>query len=102
MLHARLVAKKRQLSLAEQRLRWQRMVFAGRVVQSYKSGDTDYLAVLLGANGYEDMISRERLISDLMRSDTAMVSDLTASRDAVAAEKRDVSRPDRRGQTPAR
>ena len=90
-LHAQLVAKKHQLAAAEQHLRWQQMVFAERVVQSYKAGDIDYLAALLGSSSYEDMISRVRLISDLMRSDNDMVGELTASRDAVAAEKRDVA-----------
>ena len=91
VLQAKLIARKRQLAAAQQHLRWQQMVFADRVVQSYKSGEIDYLAVLLGSNGYEDMISRVSLISDLVRSDNSMVGDLTSSRDAVAAEKREVA-----------
>jgi murein DD-endopeptidase MepM/ murein hydrolase activator NlpD len=90
-LQAKLTAKKRQLVVARQHLRWQQMVFAERVVQTYKSGDIDYLAVLLGSSGYEDMISRVSFISDLVRSDNSMVGDLTSSRDAVAAEKREVA-----------
>jgi murein DD-endopeptidase MepM/ murein hydrolase activator NlpD len=91
VLQAKLIARKRQLAAAQQHLRWQQKVFADRVVQSYKSGEIDYLAVLLGSNGYEDMISRVSLISDLVRSDNSMVGDLTSSRDAVAAEKREVA-----------
>jgi len=90
-LQAKLIAKKRQLAAAQQHLRWQQIVFADRVVQSYKSGEIDYLAVLLGSNGYEDMISRVSLLSDLVRSDNSMVGDLTSSRDAVAVEKREVA-----------
>jgi murein DD-endopeptidase MepM/ murein hydrolase activator NlpD len=90
-LQAKLTAKKRQLVVAQQHLRWQQMVFAERVVQTYKSGEVDYLAVLLGSNGYEDMISRVSLISDLVRSDNDMVGDLTSSRDTVAAQKREVA-----------
>jgi murein DD-endopeptidase MepM/ murein hydrolase activator NlpD len=90
-LQAKLTAKKRELAAAERHLRWQQMVFAQRVVQSYKAGEVDYLAVLLGSNGYEDMISRVRLISDLMRNDNDIVGDLATSRDTVAAERREVA-----------
>jgi murein DD-endopeptidase MepM/ murein hydrolase activator NlpD len=90
-LQAKLTAKRRQLVVAQQHLRWQQMVFSERVVQTYKSGEVDYLAVLLGSSGYEDMISRVSLISDLVRSDNDMVGDLTGSRDTVAAQKREVA-----------
>jgi len=90
-LHGRLVAKKRQLTLAEQRLRWQQLVFDQRVVQTYKAGEIDYLAVLLKASSYEDMLTRVAFLRTLVENDNSLVGQLATARDAVALAKRQIA-----------
>ena len=90
-LHGELVTKKRELAAAEQRLAWQELVFQQRVVDTYKAGDVDYVALLLDANGFEDLVSRLRLIKDLVGRDNRLVGELSATRDLVAQEKADIA-----------
>jgi murein DD-endopeptidase MepM/ murein hydrolase activator NlpD len=90
-LQAQLVIKKRELQAAEQRLRWQQMVFNQRMAQSYKQGDVDYMSFLLGSTDYEEMVSRAHLVGDLVSADSNLVGQLSAARATVAAEKRDVA-----------
>ena len=95
-LQTRLAAKKRELALAAQRLRWQEQIFARRVVQTYKAGDVDYLSMLLNAGSYEDMLTRVRFIRDLVDSDNTLVGSLAEARDAVALAKRQAAVETRR------
>jgi murein DD-endopeptidase MepM/ murein hydrolase activator NlpD len=90
-LHAELVAKQRQLMLAEQKLRWQQLVFTERVVQTYKAGEVDYLAVLLKSSSYEDMLTRVSFLRSLVQSDNSLVGQLTSARDAVALARQQIA-----------
>jgi murein DD-endopeptidase MepM/ murein hydrolase activator NlpD len=86
-LRDRLRAKTHELHRAEARLAWQRRVFVRRVVDSYKTGDVDYLDVLLGSSDWEDLISRYRLVAQLVGNDNLLVAQLDAARREVAREK---------------
>ena len=72
-------------------LRWQQMVFDQRVVDSYKTGNIDYIDVLLGSGDFNDMVNRVQLPRRTGARRQRPVGELTAARDAVAAEKQDVA-----------
>jgi len=90
-LRAELVARQRELTLAEQQLRWQQLVFTERVVQTYKAGEVDYLAVLLKSTSYDDMLTRMSFLRSLVKSDNSLVGQLTSARDAVALARRQIA-----------
>ena len=87
LLRARLRAKQRQLRQAEARLAWQQSVFEQRLVQSYKSGEVNYLDVLLGSADFEDLVTRVELVRQLVGSDNLLVGQLAATRAQVAAQR---------------
>ena len=86
-LRSRLRAKVRELRRAEAELRWQREVFVRRVVESYKTGDVDYIDVLLGSADWEDLVTRFRLVRQLVGNDNLLVTQLDAARREVARQK---------------
>jgi murein DD-endopeptidase MepM/ murein hydrolase activator NlpD len=86
-LRGRLRAKKRELHHAEAELAWQRKVFVKRVVESYKTGDVDYIDVLLGSADWEDLVTRFRLVRQLVGNDNLLVTQLDAARRKVARQK---------------
>ncbi len=86
-LRSRLRAKVRELRQAEAELRWQREVFVRRVVESYKTGDVDYIDVLLGSADWEDLVTRFRLVRQLVGNDNLLVTQLDAARREVARQK---------------
>jgi murein DD-endopeptidase MepM/ murein hydrolase activator NlpD len=86
-LRSRLRAKVRELRRAEAELRWQREVFVRRVVESYKTGDVDYIDVLLGSADWEDLVTRFRLVRQLVGNDNLLVTQLDTARREVARQK---------------
>ena len=86
-LRGRLRAKKRELHQAEAELAWQQKVFVKRVVETYKTGDVDYIDVLLGSAGWEDLVTRFRLVRQLVGNDNLLVTQLDAARRKVARQK---------------
>ena len=86
-LRSRLRAKVRELRQAEAELAWQREVFVRRVVESYKTGDVDYIDVLLGSADWEDLVTRFRLVRQLVGNDNLLVTQLDAARREVARQK---------------
>jgi len=86
-LRGRLRAKKRELHQAEAELAWQQKVFVKRVVETYKTGDVDYIDVLLGSAGWEDLVTRFRLVRQLVGHDNLLVTQLDAARRKVARQK---------------
>jgi murein DD-endopeptidase MepM/ murein hydrolase activator NlpD len=86
-LRGRLRAKARELRRAEAELAWQQKVFTRRVIDSYKTGDVDYIDVLLGSVGWEDLVTRLHLVRQLVGNDSLLVTRLDEARRAVAREK---------------
>ena len=90
-LQAQLTSKQAELNAGEEQLRWQQMVFNQRVVDSYKTGNIDYIDVLLGSGDFNDMVNRISIITKLASADSDAVAQLTQVRDSVAAEKQDIA-----------
>lgn len=86
-LRNRLRAKVRELRRAEAELAWQREVFTRRVVDSYKTGDVDYIDVLLGSADWEDLVTRFRLVRQLVGNDNLLVTRLDTARREVARQR---------------
>jgi murein DD-endopeptidase MepM/ murein hydrolase activator NlpD len=89
-LYAELQAKQRELKKAELDLAWQQKVFDERVVEAYKMGDVDYLDVLLQSRGFEDFVTRLKLVKRLVDNDDDLVGDLTVARNTVKTQKHEV------------
>jgi murein DD-endopeptidase MepM/ murein hydrolase activator NlpD len=86
-LRDRLRVKTRELHRTEAALAWQQKVFVRRVVDSYKTGDVDYIDVLLGSIDWEDLVTRFSLVRQLVGNDNLLVTQLEEARRAVAREK---------------
>ena len=76
-LRAQLAVKRQALAKAQAELTQQQQLFETHVVAIYKTGDASYLDMLLGATGYDDFISRLRLVSAIVANDNSIVADLT-------------------------
>jgi murein DD-endopeptidase MepM/ murein hydrolase activator NlpD len=63
-------------------------VFVDRVVETYKTGEVDYLDVLLGSSGWEDLVARFNLVRQLVGNDNLLVTQLDEARREVARQKR--------------
>jgi len=86
-LSAELATKRQALDKAQAELARQQQLFEAHVVEIYKAGDVSYLDMLLGANGYDDFISRLRLASAMVANDNQIVTDLDAARATVQAQE---------------
>ena len=83
----RLRDKTEQLRDTRTDLEHEEEVFEQRVVAMYKKGDTSYVDVLLGADDFEDLVSRVALVRTLVGADNDLVGRLETLRDRFAAEK---------------
>ncbi len=91
-LRVRLRTKARELRRAQAELARQRQVFAQRVIDTYKTGEVEYIDVLLGSVGWEDLVTRFRLVRQLVGNDNLLVTRLDEARRAVAREKAALAR----------
>jgi len=96
--HARLLKARAELRQAAAKLRAtsadlarQQDLFERRVVGMYKKDDVSYFDVLLGSNGWEDLVSRIELVRTVADADNDLVGDLLALRDQVAEQKRQLT-----------
>jgi murein DD-endopeptidase MepM/ murein hydrolase activator NlpD len=79
--------KRRELQAAQTKLVAEQQAFSERVVATYKAGDATYIDLIVGSTGFEDLISRLKLVRSLIASDNQVTGDLQAVRDTVAVEK---------------
>ncbi len=74
---AELTAKESELAEAEIDLQEQQEILERRVVDVYKSGGSvTYLAVLLEADSFADLIGRVALLGDIIEQDNAVLGDI--------------------------
>ena len=74
---------KRQLDIERARLRRARAALARRIVAIYKSGDPDWAAVVLGSDGFEDLVTRSDYMSTIQEADAALARRVEEVRNAV-------------------
>ncbi|HHW42723.1 peptidoglycan DD-metalloendopeptidase family protein [Desulfofundulus thermobenzoicus] len=75
------------LADAEARLKESQQVMNNRLREVYKSGRVDYLEVLLAARDFSDFINRYELLKRAVARDAAIVDEVNARRQEVAARK---------------
>ena len=85
-LAERVAAARERLEQARARLRRAQAALAARLVDIYKSGDTDEVAVLLDADGYDDLTTRAELLSRIQSADRALAERVRALRAAIAGQ----------------
>ncbi len=86
-LRAELKLKREQLAEAEARLLAQQKAFEQRIVLTYKASDLSYLDVLLNSTSFEDLVSRLRVVQDMIGGENDLVGQLEATRNEVEAER---------------
>ncbi len=90
-LHEEYAVKQAQLAKARKALLARQLVFEKRVVATYKTHDVDYLDVLVGASGYDDLVTRIGMVDQLVGADNALVGRLAAAHQQVQSEKEAVA-----------
>ena len=76
----------RQLRIEKQRLRRARVALAQRLVAIYKSGDPDWAELVLGADGFEDLVTRSEYMQTIQDADTRLAQRVEQVRDAVRVQ----------------
>jgi peptidoglycan DL-endopeptidase CwlO len=86
---AQLDAAKKRLAVMRAHLRRALVALRDRLVAIYETGTPDVLSVIIGANGYDDLIDRTEYLNRIHGMDEAVVGRVRDLRDQV---KRTVSR----------
>ena len=86
-LRAELKLKREQLAEAEARLAAQQKAFEQRIIITYKASDLTYLDVLLASTSFEDLVSRLRVVKDMVGGENDLVGQLEATRNEVETER---------------
>jgi murein DD-endopeptidase MepM/ murein hydrolase activator NlpD len=95
LLQKQLQLKRQELRRAQAKLVIERANFKERVVIAYKTDDLSYVDVVLASSSFEDLISRVRVVRDLIGGNDALVGGLKQTRDDVAAEEKAVADKER-------
>ncbi|MBN2204380.1 MAG: peptidoglycan DD-metalloendopeptidase family protein [Thermoleophilia bacterium] len=83
--------KKLELAGAERELALQEAAFEQRVVLTYKTREIDYLDIVLESSSFDDLVTRLRLVRELVGSDNDLVAQLEKTRARVEREKTEVA-----------
>ena len=95
LLQQQLRLKRRELRRAQEKLATERANFKERVVIAYKTDDLSYVDVVLASTSFEDLISRMRVVRDLISGNDRLVGGLKDTRDTVAREEKAVAEKER-------
>ena len=94
----------RRLELLRERLKRSIAILEGRLIEVYKSGEPDYLTVVLEADGFDDLVERADYIAALEDQDSSIiervrelrnemqeiVDTVKAARDEIARQKQEL------------
>ncbi len=86
-LRGELREKRIELKVAENRLAIRQTAFERRIVVLYKANDLSYLDVLLRSSDVEDLVSRFRVVHDLVGGESDLLGRLELARDEVERER---------------
>ena len=79
----RVVRSRQRLAAERRRLARARAALAGRLVAIYKSGVPDTAAIVLGSDGYEDLVTRSEYLRMVEEGDERLAGRVEQIRDAV-------------------
>ncbi|MEK6277115.1 MAG: transglycosylase family protein [Actinomycetota bacterium] len=83
-LGRRVEGARQRLAVEKARLRRARAALAARLVEIYKSGVPDATALVLGSDGFDDLLTRTDYLRMIEDSDTRLADRVEQVRDAVA------------------
>lgn len=81
---AEITATEARLAAAEARLEESQAVLESRADAIYRSGSTDFVAVLLGTTDFEDFVTRLDLLNRITSADADLIRQVSSDRDRVA------------------
>jgi septal ring factor EnvC (AmiA/AmiB activator) len=90
-LSDRLSATRRRLAVEKARLRRSRAALAARLVAIYENGSPESLALVLGSESYDDLITQTDYLRQIAESDSALAARVAEVRGAVATEAKRVA-----------
>ncbi|MBE0465903.1 MAG: peptidoglycan DD-metalloendopeptidase family protein [Candidatus Desulforudis sp.] len=76
-----------ELAAAEARLEEMNALFAARVRSAYENGNVSYLEVLLGAESFNDLVTRIEFLKVILARDVALIEEIEAERAAIERQK---------------
>ena len=89
-LQGQIDIKTTELEVAEAALEDKQEQFSKSVRTTYELGDTSYLAVLLNASSFSDMLSRIEMITDVMDYNRKVVEEYTAAKEDIEQKRDDL------------
>lgn len=84
---ARLLEAESALADAEARLDEMNALFAARVRSAYENGNISYLEVLLGAQSFNDFVTRIEFLKEILVRDMALIEQIEEERLAIESQK---------------
>ena len=90
-LREQLRLKRLELVQAEKDLQSEEDNLAMRAVAAYKTSDLTYMDVVLASTSFEDLVSRTRMVGDLINGTNDLVGQLEQARDRVQREKKEIA-----------
>jgi peptidoglycan hydrolase CwlO-like protein len=91
-LRQRLEVTKQQLEESRARLARAEDALSERLIGIYKSGRPDAINVVLGANGFDDLITRVEYLKTIQQADEAIVARVRGLKEKVEAQHAEVQR----------
>ena len=82
------MSRKKHLAVVRARLKRALVTLRERLVAIYETGTPDMLSVIVGANGYDDLIARTEYLERIHGMDEAVVDRVRQLRDEVQANRR--------------
>ncbi|ACA58847.1 murein hydrolase activator EnvC family protein [Candidatus Desulforudis audaxviator] len=84
---ARLKEAESELADAEARLQEMNALFAARVRSAYENGNITYLEVLLGAQSFNEFVTRVEFLKEILARDVALIEQIEEERLAIERQK---------------
>jgi septal ring factor EnvC (AmiA/AmiB activator) len=91
VLNDDLLAAEKELEAARQRYRRTVGILAGRLVEIYKGAEVDYVSVILGSEGYDDLQARASYLEALTDADEELAERVDGLRAEVASGYREIA-----------
>ncbi|MCX6375946.1 MAG: peptidoglycan DD-metalloendopeptidase family protein [Armatimonadetes bacterium] len=83
----RLVVTMSMLDMLQQRLKARNDLLAGRLVDSYKYGNVNYMSVFLGASDFWDLLNGGYIVRKILQKDVELLESIRSDKQAVEEKK---------------
>lgn len=83
----RLAVTMSMLDMLQQRLKARNDLLAGRLVDSYKYGNVNYMSVFLGASDFWDLLNGGYIVRKILQKDVELLESIRSDKQAVEEKK---------------